>query len=200
MFEQLKPDHLDLLEQNLIVPLAVGDILKHNLLVEPDMQYGIHLALSEIDSDSAVLAIALCALALADKFYLEVPIAAALKNEAQDIIGNYAPNWIYHHQHGPMQSEIYNSILSDIPEDLEALADIMDALAGDLDPEFENIQSLIYILSIQARAHMEIAEYLLLEMDIEKEIDDSEQDDAPAPKLNHANGDNIILFPIDRVQ
>lgn len=199
MFEQLKPDHLDLLEQNPIVPLAVGDILKHDLPVEPDMQYGIHLALSEIDPDSAVLAIALCALEIAEKFYLEVPIASALKKEAQDIIGNYAPNWIYHHQHGPMQSEIYNSILSDVPEDLEALADIMDALAADLDSRYENIESLIHILSIQARAHMEIAEYLLLEMDFEKEIEYCEQDDAPAPKLNHAHGDNIILFPINRV-
>jgi len=208
MFEQLKPDHIDLLEQNLIVPLAVGDILKHDLPVEPDMQYGLHMALSEIDPDSAVLAVALCALEIADKFYKDVPIAAGLKKEAEEIIGSYGPNWIRHHKSGPMQSEIYNSVLSDVPEDLEALADIMDALAADLECEFPNIESLIHILSIQARAHMEIAEYLLLEMDDEKAmtevLDDMAQPEfsnAPISKasVNNANGENVILFPIDRV-
>jgi hypothetical protein len=201
MFDQIKPDHLDLLEQNLIVPLAVGDILKHNLPVEPEMQYGLHMALSEIDPDSAVLAVALCALNIAEKFYLEIPIAAGLKKEAQEIIGNYAPNWIYHHKRGPMQSEIYTSILSDIPEDLEALADIMDALAADLDHEFENIESLIHILSIQARAHMEISEYLLTEIDTENEKNAEEDTENMASKtsVSHANGENVILFPIDRV-
>ena len=49
------------LERHLIVPQAVGDILAHDLEVGDDMQYGLHMALSEIDPDSALLAIALCA-------------------------------------------------------------------------------------------------------------------------------------------
>lgn len=195
MFEQLEQNHFDTLEQNLIVPLAVGDILKHDLPVEPEMQYGLHMALSEIDPDSALLAIALCALEIAEKFYLEVPIASALKKEAQDIIGNYAPNWLHHHKHGPMPTEIYQSVLNDAPEDLEALADIMDALAADVGEDYESIDILINVLSIQARAHMEIAEYLLLEM----EIENKPKNNIPAPSLETVGGDNIILFPINRV-
>lgn len=200
MFERLSENHLDLLEQNLIVPLAVSDILTHKLPVEPEMQYGIHLALSEIDPDSAVLAIALCALHIAQKFYNDVPIAAGLHKEARDIIGNYAPGWIYHHQHGPMKSEIYHSVLADVPEDLEALADLMDALAAEVGLDNSAIDTLIGVLSVQARAHMEIADYILLEMEFENQTEESMRNQAfPVKSEEKITGDNIILFPTDRL-
>lgn len=217
MFEQLNENHIDIMEQHLIVPLAVSDILEHNLAVEPEMQYGLHMALSEIDPDSALLAIALCARDLAEKFYLEVPIAAALKKEAQYTIDAYGPNWIHHHKNGPMQADGYARILNDVPEDLEALADIMDALCGDIADEglADNYNSAIAIaqlLSIQARAHMEIADYLLLEiqndnqasagdgamLDTENKVS-AMMDMTPAMDENASIDNNIILFPIDRV-
>ncbi len=217
MFEQLNEKHINTMEQQLIVPLAVSDILEHNLAVEPDMQYSLHMALSEIDPDSALLAIALCARDLADKFYLEVPIAAALKKEAQYIIDTYGPNWIHHHKNEPIQAEGYARLLNDVPEDLEALADIMDALCGDIAEEglsnnYNAAVAIAQLLSIQARAHMEIADYLLLEIQNEHKVESGDgalvdtenkvsamMDITPSTADNQAIDNNIILFPIDRV-
>ena len=41
MFNPLPDDQIDQLQQHLIVPLAVSDIIKHDLDVEPEMQYGL---------------------------------------------------------------------------------------------------------------------------------------------------------------
>lgn len=217
MFEQLNEKHIDTMEQQLIVPLAVSDILEHNLAVEPDMQYSLHMALSEIDPDSALLAIALCTRDLANKFYLEIPIAAALKKESQYIIDTYGPNWIRHHKNEPMPAENYARLLNDVPEDLEALADIMDALCSDIEDEglsdnYNTAVAIAQLLSIQARAHMEIADYLLLEIQNENMVEsgdgaliDTENkvgnmlNMTPPTAENKAINNNIILFPIDRV-
>ena len=65
---------------------------------------------------------------------------------------------------GPMPTEVFEQTLKTVPEDLEALADLMDALCGDIDNEHSSTSILASLLSIQARAHMEIAEYILAEM------------------------------------
>ena len=81
MLKQMSENDRDQLKSHLIVPLAVSDILYHDLDVAPDMQYGLHMALSEIDPDSALLAIALCAHDIAEKNLIYVPIASALKKK-----------------------------------------------------------------------------------------------------------------------
>jgi hypothetical protein len=197
MFNQLNHHDIDKLQQHLIVPLAVSDILNHNLEVEPEMQYSLHMALSEIDPDSALLAIALSACDLADQFKGSFPIAVALQKEANAIIEEYGPSWLHHYKAGPMPTDTFESILQTVPEDLEALADLMDALSADLDTNQSSTVCLINLLSIQARAHMEIAEFILAEIAYEKTEKGSGNQN---PSFNSMNlekeqGDNIILFP-----
>lgn len=196
MLHSMPKGQLEQLQQHLIVPLAVGDIIRHDLAVEPDMQYGLHLALSEIDPDSALLAIAFCAIEIANVTLKEIPIANALKKEAEDIIIDYGPVWLEFFNSEPMPTKVFEKILQTVPEDLEALADLMDAVCAEMTAAQENIFSLANLMSIQARAHMEIADYILLE--IQQEISISGDDKAfmskPAPLRDYA-GDNIILFP-----
>ena len=63
-----------------------------------------------------------------------------------------------------MPSDIYASILCTVGEDLEALADLMDALCADLDIVNEATPILCNLLSVQARAHIEITEFILAEI------------------------------------
>lgn len=201
MFNCLPEDQIGQLQQHLIVPLAVADIIKHDLDVEPEMQYGLHMALSEIDPDSALLAIALCARDLADKSIEYAYIANALQKETNEIINEYGPVWLRYLNRGPMPTEVFKNILKTVPEDLEALADLMDALCADIEDENSATFALASLLCIQARAHMEIADFMLEEirreesfeyeipmgdggMSVEDEID-----------IDARNGNNIILFP-----
>ncbi len=198
-------DQFEQMRQQLIVPLAVSDILFHELKIEPDMQYGLHMALSEIDPDSALLAIALCTRDIAIKTKHRASIASALEKEASEILEDYGPKWLRHNLNAPIPSHVYEEMLDTVPEDLEALADLMDALHSDLDEEETPIAALLKLLSIQARAHMEIADFVLSEIAYEKQ---SDKEKSTGPSFGYAShkeepkkvetrfvGDNIIVFP-----
>lgn len=201
MFNSLRDDQLDQLQQHLIVPLAVADILKHDLDVEPEMQYGLHMALSEIDPDSALLAIALCASDLATKCFTDAHIASALSKEAINVIEEYGSTWLRYHNRGPMPQNVFAEVLETVPEDLEALADLLDALCADIDNEHCTTAALANLLSIQARAHMEIAEFLLLEIQAEKEAKESGSAEGHSSvqkdviDMDAYRGNNVIVFP-----
>ena len=204
MNRDLSKSQREELRQHLIVPLAVGDILHHDLAVEPDMQYGLHMALSEIDPDSALLAIALCAHHIAEKTMRSAPIASAIYQEANNIIEDYGHTWLHHHKVGPMPESDFEEVLKTVPEDLEAMADLLDALCADLiDETGEETSAPVLLgglLSIQARAHMEIADYILSEIEFEKTVQNSETQGQQAPQREEIDlkahvGDNIILFP-----
>lgn len=204
MLNQLTKDQLDQLQQHLIVPLAVSDILYHDLAVEPDMQYGLHMALSEIDPDSALLAIALCAHDMAEKCLAQAPIAAALQTEADNIIQEYGLTWLRHYKNVPMPTEVFESILETVPEDLEALADLMDALSADIGEGYTTVTTMANLLSVQARAHMEIANYILAELQLERSGQQTTQGgdggmmEGDFIDMDAKNGNNIILFPTDQ--
>ena len=205
MLGQMTQDQREQMKQQLIVPLAVSDILSHDIKVEPDMQYGMHMALSEVDPDSALLAIALCAQDLAQKAKQEAPIATALETEATEILNHYGLQWLRNNLNAPISSALYADILDTVPEDLEALADLLDALQSDLDDETLSLSKLAKLLSIQARAHMEIADFVLAEIAYEKQkghqkeqMPDFGYQTEPAPKAESTErfaGDNIIVFP-----
>ncbi|MCI5060648.1 MAG: hypothetical protein MRY79_06220 [Alphaproteobacteria bacterium] len=173
VFNKLSDYQINELERHLIVPQAIGDILHHGLEVEPDMQYGLHMALSEIDPDSALLAIALCAQKIAQKAQKTVPIAMALTAEAEYVLNIYGPTWLADHKKGPgaLSREHYEEILRTVPEDLEGLADLMDALSADMEDQDPAITDLTNLLSIQARAHIQITEFVLEEIAREQELE-----------------------------
>ena len=206
MMGQLTSTQLEQMKQQLIIPLAVSDIVLHDIYVESDMQYGIHMALSEMDPDSALLAIAICAQTLAKQTIHQLPIAAALDTETSEILTHYGPRWVRSNVNAPISTAHYEEILETVPEDLESLADLLDALQADLADEFSNITTLANILSIQARAHMEIADFVLAEIAYEKQAMKQGQDapyfgynaqesEMTEPTQERMVGDNIIIFP-----
>ena len=103
-----------------------------------------------------------------------------------------------------MPPKMYARILETIPEDLEAMADLLDSLSADMQ-DYGLMNSGCYalgdIFSVQARAHMEIAMFILEEIDAEEK----QEEQAMLPKASIAcekvqGTNNVILFPIDRVQ
>ena len=187
----LSEDQLARLHTHLIVPVTVGDILYNNLDVEDDMQFGLHEALSELDPDAALLAIAVSAKHIALRYIDAMPIAAALSLEASKVIDEYGPDWLSYAGGKVMGRDAAKDMLTYIPEDLESLADLLDTLSLSIRDKDDPAHMLCSILSIQARAHMEIADFVLSEM----EREDSGEESQAASMMHAAQGDNIILFP-----
>jgi hypothetical protein len=187
----------------LVVPVAVSDALMSETPLEGDTQYGLHVALSEIDPDSALLAIALSAHRIACDFSNDIPVATALKIESDKIIQDYAPDWLAHYHSQPVQGDDLYDLLSHVPEDLECMADLLESVGASIRDEDHPAHTLCSILAIQARAHMEIADYVLSELENEhiEEMEDFDDVCDVRPQVLFANekpGANIILFPMHR--
>lgn len=189
----LNEQQLALLHTYLMVPMAVGDVLYNNTAVNDDSQYALHEALSEIDPDSALLAIAISAKHIALRYVNYIPVAAALSLEASKIIDDYGPEWLANYRGVPLDENALQASLAHVPEDLESIADLLDAVRFALSDTEDPSIVLCDILSIQARAHMEIADFILSELD-KDEGEAFAVADFTAKQV--PSGDNIILFPI----
>ena len=181
----------------LVVPVAVGDALSVNAPLEGDAQYGLHVALSEIDPDSALLAIALSSYRLAQEYAGDIPVAAALKMEADKIVQDYAPDWLAHYHSQPVKGDDLYNLLCHVPDDLESLADLLESLQASIRDEECAAYALCHVLAVQARAHRDIAEYELGELAMEYE-QETEEDGVCAFKTQRVYEDNILLFPMHR--
>lgn len=188
----LDENNLARLHTKLVVPFAVGDIIKGNQDITPDIQYALHESLSEMDPDTALLAIALSASYITAQLCPEIPVACALSLEGQKVIDEYGADWLAHAD-GRMPSREGDALfeaLEHIPEDLEGLAELLDTLSASLHESYGAVKEVAYILSIQARAHSEIAEFVLSEL---QGTDIQSTSHVQAESLIQA--DNVILFP-----
>lgn len=200
----LTKEQIEDLHAKLIVPIAINDILNYGLDIEPDMQYGLHEALSEIDPDSALLAIALSAQHIAQYAKTNYPIASGLNAESNQIVADYGPDFIRDLKRGSLPESDFLKTLQTVPEDLEAMADLLDALSGEIEDEESSLVLICNLLSIQARAHMEIANYILEENGRSENdqasfyIQDKDAKETQKPQesvIASQSSDNIILFP-----
>lgn len=186
----------------LVVPVAVSDALVAATPLDGETQYGLHVALSEIDPDSALLAIALSAYRIAQDFTSDIPVASAMKMEADQIIQDYAPDWLANYHSHPIQGDDLHDLLSHVPGDLESLADLLESVQVSIRDEDHPAHALCGVLAVQARAHMEIADYVLTELENEEIaglMGDEEFDGVcKIEPQAMTDGSNIILFPIHR--
>lgn len=191
MSSDLSSENLARLHTKLVVPFAVGDLIKSETAIESDIQYALHEALSEMDPDTALLAIAISAGHIAARLCPAIPVSCALTVEAEKVLNEYGADWLAHAdgRKPSREGEELFAVLQHVPEDLEALADILDTLIGVLDESNQTIKDIAYILSVQARAHMEIAEFVI------QELQGHDIQNAPHIRTTETESENIILFP-----
>lgn len=184
----------------LVVPVIVADIVAGAEPLDEEARYALHDALSEIDPDSALLAIALSAQHIASQYVGKIPVAVAVKFEAEKMLQEYGPDWLSNYHGGPVNEDSLYDMLQTLPEDLEAMADLIDAMSSSIIRD-SIAQDLCAILSIQARAHMEVASYIIEELETSfMESGDTTGDTPAAAQTLPYSGENVILFPIERTR
>jgi hypothetical protein len=160
-------------------------MLRREEQIDDVAEYTMHEIISDLGPDTALLCIALCAQHLA-KNASHLLISHCLKAEADMIVNEYGPHWLAHEAGvRALRDADLRNLLAYIPEDLEAMGDLLEGLEAELGEDHAIAAILCDILKIQARAQMEVADAELAAIDGEMR------------KKTYAGegGGNIIPFP-----
>lgn len=177
------------LTNTLQVPLVVQSIIDGQDTLTPDVQYGLHEIISNYQPDSALLCIALSARKIAAQYQARSPNMAVMKMECDRMIADYAELWLDHAEENHLDDNVVFDTLEQIPEDLEALAELLEMNLIILQVHDENLAGVAETLAVQARSHVLIADTFIDMMDQEIESDTEPQNTL------QAYNDNVIQFP-----
>ena len=198
----LSPKTIDKIEDKLSVPVVIRELMESDSRDLPDaMQYGLHEVISDFQPDSALLCIALSVRVILEaQGYFSTALKTLLL-ECDRIIEDYAPLWLEHAREETIDQTLLFETLAAVPEDLEALAEMI-ALNVDLLHETNpKAAALCEILNIQATAHAIIAEHYVDVMDLQKEDENGDGDEEEGDILPFGAlppvvfSDNVIPFP-----
>ncbi len=156
----LSDQQLTTLHARFVVPIAIQMIMNDSEQLDEACETALHQCLSELQPDTGLLCLALCAQHVAAAAP-ESPIVNMLAISATRIADEYGAALLAEAGHPTMQSaplshEEALRLLHQVPEDLEELATLLDAVLADSDPHSPE-GLLCDILSVQAMVHAERA-------------------------------------------
>lgn len=182
-------DHeLAKLHARFVVPIVVDQMLRDEEPLDDVAEYAMNEILFELCPDTALLCLAMCASHIA-KATGSLPAGKALAVQCEQIITEYGPLWLAHEQNPEtIDNDMVRETLSFIPEDLEALRDLLEATMADLEEDHCIAAILCDILSLQAEHHLTMAEIELNNLNLRPQS-------RPVVELAKTHGDNVIPFP-----
>lgn len=198
---------LAILTNRLQVPLIISDILNGEGALTDDVFMGLHEILSDDQPDSALLSIALSAKQIATTHQDANASIALLSIECDRIIFEYGQLWLRNAQSKDLDDNLVFETLVHIPEDLEALNELLEITKLYLTTRDPEAASLCDIMCTQAKAQGMIAETFLESMNDLPEENiwgapaNLEQSIAPeiAEQALETAANNVIQFPTARV-
>ncbi|MFN3826388.1 MAG: hypothetical protein ACK4NR_02045 [Micavibrio sp.] len=187
----LNEQQLATLHARFIVPIAVQMILNDSEQLDDACEAALHQSLSDLDPDTGLLCLALCAQHIAAAAR-PTPITKMLALSSARIADEYGIALLAEHTHSQKRLSDHEALtlLQQVPEDLEELATLMDAVLAQSGPHSPE-GLLCDILSIQAMVHAERAEHELAELTFLKQ---QKRVKPAAPKLEYL-AENVIVFP-----
>jgi len=189
--EELSDRDLAALHVRFVVPMAVAAILRGEEPMDDVSEFMINDILDNLEPDTALICIALCAQRVA-ALTAHVAIGRAMGSEADRIVNEYGSVWLAHEGGRiSMDDAALRAHLSHIPEDVESLGDLLMATGAELMEEADAVPAILCdILGAQAHVHREKAE-----IELERHgLTDRELPELPAG----AGGSNVIRFPLRR--
>ena len=192
MFEELSNTDLAKLQAKFIVPIVVDQMLRDEEPLDDIAEQAMNDIISELQPDTALLCITLCARHIAASTNT-LPEAQALAIESKKIINEYGPLWIAYENGGEtMNPAIVREILSYIPEDMESIYALMENLLSALEEDHCIPAILCDVLCGQLEIHITEAENQLQAVNVtpQNRPEKTQQQEQPVYT------DNIIAFPL----
>lgn len=156
---ELGAQDLARLHTHFALPLVVSDVLNRIGPLGDDEEYALHLALSEMQPDSALLCIALCCQHIAARYCMEDPDGFALALESERIVDEYGPLWLGHAEGRSAASEsVIVSRLGRVPGDFESLIETMEGLEIGLQASDLCAMQMLGVFRTQGEAQSLIAQ------------------------------------------
>lgn len=191
----LTDQQLATLHARFVVPIAVQMILSDKEQLDDVCEEALHECLSELQPDTGLLCLALCAQHVAAAAQ-ESPITNMLAISAARMADEYGTALLSEagqssvHGDTPLSNEDALILLHQVPEDLEELASLLDAVLAHADPHSPEAL-LCDILSVQAlvqaeRAGHELAALCFLNID---------KNGRRRPRKLEYLDTNVIAFP-----
>lgn len=179
------------LANKLQVPMVVSDILDGEGALTEDVKYGLHESISDLQPDSALLAIALGALKISNIYRKASSSMDVMSMEALRIINEYGSIWVKNANNQPINGDEAFETLIHITEDLEAMAELLDLNCSFLRAKDADAAKICDILYVQANSHALIAEAFMNAAD--QMVVNGDVPVAATPP--QAFTDNVIQFP-----
>lgn len=176
------------------VPLIISDIMAGEGELTDDVHYGLHSVISDLQPDSALLAIALGGLAIADTYHKASPGLSVLKIQCESIVDDYAKLWLQNAESENVNEHEALDALSCVSEDLEGIAELLDLAYSFLQTKDETAASLSRILSVQAKSHALIADELFGALYTKVTRDIIEMPKLPTAIVGKEVANNVIPF------
>ena len=184
----LQDKELAILATQTEAPLIIADILSGREKLTGSVKYTLHDLLSDMQPDSALLAIALSARKLANLYSRVSPGIRVLGMECDRVIEEFGETWLQNANGEHTDDDEVMDLLENTAEDLESIAELLELNAPLLHLKSLEAAELFDILQIQASAHAMIAEEFVKVMD-EQEIN------VPKNTASEITTDNIVSFP-----
>lgn len=196
-----------LLTAKLSVPIAVSEVLLENRNLTEDEILALHQMVSDMEPDSALLAMALSIVEIGQfQGTRKTPLMGTLTLQARQYVSEYAPLWLENSQNTGTELDqgVVYDLLSTLPEDLEALNEMLVIVLSSSAID-EKTKQFLRVFQIQSNAHKLIAEALIEEFDAMnryadilpsfEEIESAYNQKAQTEALNYEQEGNIVSFP-----
>lgn len=201
--ERLNDQQTALLMAKLTIPVAVSEVLLEQRKLEEDEILAMHQILSEMEPDTAFLAMAVSIAELGHfQGIRKTPLMGTLTLQARQYVAEYAPLWLENAQsttHTMDEHNVYD-LLCTLPEDLEALNEMIVIVLSSSAID-EKTKQILRVFQIQSNAQKIIAETLLEEFDKLSAMSDmlpsfDEIEEVYSAKASSkAEGGNVVAFP-----
>ena len=154
----LKNKEKALLAAKIEVPVIVAEILHGQAELCDDTHYALHELISDLQPDSALLAMALSAEHITTKYKEMSPSMRVLGIECRRIIEDYGTMWLANADQANIDTHEAMDALMHTPEDLDSMAELLEMAMATIEAKDKTAFTLCDILYIQCKAHALIAE------------------------------------------
>ncbi len=178
------------------IPHVVSDIFTGDSALTDEVEFGIHEEISDMQPDSALLAIALSADIVTSYYNKASPSMQVLSIECKRVLEEYAPLWIRNALGNAVDERDILDLLESLAEDLQSLEELLELNSAFLKAKDPVAAKLFRILEIQAEAQSLIAEEFLNMAKLEDRKAQTQDVSIPTAVASQAlSNDNIIAFP-----